>query len=268
MIDEMKNHSDHAERLKICFVPMQIQVVLRQLHRIDIKTKGQSQERIDCCYREAVPDLNQSLIILAQCNCCTIHQENKPISTNILCKADYRFCAMKSNPTRELTCKCSCRHMARILTRAHLYTGLEYEEDNRIILHEAFMDVTEALRQEIAKIEELKKRKSQKLKQMNSVYKDEDYFIKYSELQYEYYKIVSDIEDQENLFHVYDDKHYQVKQILENHIHDFPNIRCELDNIFMDMYVYPGYDIMYETDFAESDVDMTESDVERDVNTV
>ena len=229
-----------------------------------MKMINQDQEELDRHYRNTVPDLNEALITLSQCDCCVIHQENKPTSTHKLQKKEYRICHANpiDTPKRKFTCKCSCRHMARKLTRAHLYSMYEHEQDNRMILHEVFMHTHEEIKREIAKLAELKKRKKQKLKQMNLVYKEEDYFLKYKEYECEYYQILSEIEEQENTFHVCEERDYHTRQMLENHIHDFPDIQNELDPIFMDMFVYPGYEIMYDTDVADSEINISDSDID------
>jgi len=265
MIDDMKSQWEHAECLQKCFVPLQIQVILRQLQQIEGRTLNRNQQELDCLYKEAIPNLEWALQLLAQCQCCVLHQEKKPTSTHKLQKSEYRVCCapIKKEGNRKLTCKCPCRHFARGLTRAHLYTIKDHEEDNRCILHEVFLYTHEELKKQYAVLAELNKRKKQKLQQINSLHSDEDFLKKYGEYKCEYFQIISEIEEQEMAVHVCEEKDTEISHMLENHILDFPDIRNELDSIFTDMFIYPEYGIMYDTDTAESDIDntyMTESD--------
>lgn len=260
MIDVMKSHAEHYDFLESCFIPLQIQVLLRQCQRIDLNMINNNQHELDRAYREEFPNLQKLLELLAQCNCCTLHQESKPTSTHTLQQSEYRVCCAPLKKERELTCKCSCRHFARRLTRAHLYSVFEHEEDNRSVLHESFISTHAKLKEEWATLGEMKKRKKQKLKQLNNILQDENYLDKYREYKCDYYQILSEMEEQENVIHTWEEKDSFATQMLENHILDFPGIRNELDAIFTDMFIYPGYDIMYDTDMAESDedVDMTD----------
>lgn len=259
MIDTMKSHAEHHDLLEACFIPLQIKVLIRQFQRTDLQMIGHNQHELDRKLREDVPDLQHALTLLAQCRCCVNHQESKPTSTDSLQLSEYRVCYAPTNTEKsERLCKCPCRHYARRLTRAHLYSLLDHEEDNRCILHEVFLHTHETLKTEIAKLSELKKRRKQKLRQMNSVMNNEDYLDKYHDYKCEYYQIMSEIEEQEIAIHTCEEKDTEITHMLENHILDFPGIRNELDGIFTDMFIYPGYDIMYDTDMTNSDEEMTD----------
>lgn len=264
MIDNMKSHSEHYDQLKDCFIPMQIKVLLRQFYRIDVKMYHRNQHELDRIYCESFPDLQISLELLSQCRCCHIHQECKPTTTHNLKESDYRVnCAiLKNEPKRELKCFCPCRHYARRLTRAHLYSMFEHEEDNRYILHEVFLHTHNKLREELSVLSNLKKEKKKWLQKMNNIYDDDDYVSKYKEYQCNYYEVMDKIEIQEGNIHECEDKDTEITHLLENHILDFPGIVTSHDAIFKDMFIYPAYDNIYDTDMYDSeDIEMIDVDV-------
>lgn len=253
IIDGMKNHSDHHDKLKDCFIPLRIKTLHRHLYHIDTKMYHRNQSEIDRVYRENFPDLQSSLELLAQCNCCQTHQECKPTTTHNLKETDYRICCKimnSSKQTRKLTCICPCRYYARKLTRAHLYTMFEHEEDNRYILHKVFLRTHEELKHELSLLSELKKQRKNVLHQMNTVFKDEDYLSNYRKYNLEYYQIMSKLEEQEIHVHTCEEQDTEITHMLENHILDFPGIVNSYDEMFRDMFMFPESNIMYDTDIS------------------
>lgn len=262
IIDEMKNHSEHYEQLKHCFVPLQIKVLLRQLDQNDLKMYH-NQHELDQIYRKICPDLQSSLELLAQCKCCDIHQECKPTTMHNLKESDYRVQSeiLKNEPRRETTCFCQCRHYARILTRSHLYSVVEHEEDNRYVLHEVFLRTHEELKQALSVLCELRKQKKKWLQLINTVYKDDNYTTKYKEYSCNYYEVISKIENQESIVYTCEEKDVEIIHMLENHILDFPSIVTTYDAMFTEMFIYPGYDIMYDTDMSYNSEDNEMNDI-------
>lgn len=257
MIDTMKSHAEHHDLLKACFLPLQINVLIRQMKRMDIKMYDRSQYDLDTLYRETIPDLRVALELLSQCNCCEAHQKYKPVSPDTLRPSQYRVCCSLKTEESKSKCACPCRHFARRLTRAHIYSQYEHEEDNRAILHQAFQQTHEQFMQEIEKLTTLKKQKKTLLRKLNVVLKAEEYLDQYRKIHCDYYQVLSEIEEQEIVLHKWEDKDIDTTHALENHILDFPEIRNEADALFVDMYLYPGYGMRYIESDIDSDIEMT-----------
>lgn len=180
--------------------------------------------------KEEFPDFGACLKMLKSCRCCHVHKLNKPAADKLLDTCDYRIsCSIPSKHVKK-TCSCPCRHIARHLARAHTYTGLEYVEDERHLLHTDFLNCTESQKQLLSKIqkqtqlkEKLKEKINKKIVIHPSVYtKYYNAVDELVELTVEQKSIQSKLE--ESKFH------------LQTHISDHPEVFTGADTIFQKIY--------------------------------
>jgi hypothetical protein len=261
MICDMKNHAEHNDRLRMCFVPLQFQVIVRNMQKIDERMFHANQYEYDRVCREEVPDLREAINILATCKCCAVHQTKKPTSVDTMNAYEYRVCCSnRNNINRVITCTCPCRHYARKLIRAHIYDYIDHEEDNRHIIHEVFDSLKSKLQEAFDRLTELKKKKKHWLHQINIAYKEEEYYRDYFKYKEEYYVVLSAIEGQEIIIDELENRYADIRLMLENHIIDFPEIHNQLDTAFMNMFIYPEYNSIYDSDWEMNNNDDDDDD--------
>lgn len=152
LIHDKAARSEHKFKLNSCFEQMRIKCVMREYDRLyqsfDIYDIIRERNEYNGLYESFdmyydIPnlfndeeDMHDAISVLGSCNCCEVHQKNRPCSIDS--PEDTYIIARKRTKNIPKPCKCKCRHIARAFVHYTMRNSELLAKIDRLTLHQEY----------------------------------------------------------------------------------------------------------------------------------
>lgn len=220
MIHRIKDKSEHQDNLHVC---------IEQIHCMELDKDIMEKKYL--LMTNGFNDLEYCLNIISKYKCCKDHKIYNPTTSKYLDPCDYRITCSPPRTRIGKKCDCSCRHVARNLIRIHIYTELEYNEDERNIFHQKYFTNTEKYKQVQNDIKNAEKERLVLYAKINTDENQEQEMV--DQLYYNYYASLDKV--MEIRTKLCNAKLFLEEAVfnLHSHIEDYPEIFSHADMVFM-----------------------------------